>query len=235
MTASAKNRCAKAKASRLDRRRETLQARRLEADVASKKLAKYAEALESNSTLVSRLEADVAITRDRLAVVKKSLKDALKQRDKIRDGRKKIRRHAAKAAQRATNAERKYDQAMLADMLEREKQQDLSRHGGAAPPTSTKPTTPATTTSATRAAAVREAPSSTVSKPTVSKPLAVEPVVRESVESPLDRASGALAPPMPATATPVAATATRAPRRASTTTSRRTSTRSNDQPGRTRG
>jgi chromosome segregation ATPase len=119
MTASTRNRSAEADASRLDRRREKLQARQLEADVASQTLSKYAEALESNSTRVSQLEADVATTRDRLAVLKKSLKNARKERDKLRNGRKKIRQNSAKAQQRATNAERKYDRAMLADMLER--------------------------------------------------------------------------------------------------------------------
>src|SRR5581483_5229063 len=136
MTASPNARPSDNDAAQLDRRREKLQSRKAEAELASRKLSKYAEALESNSARVGQLEADIATTRDRLAVLKKSLKNARKERDKLREGRKKIRQNAAKAAQRAADAERKYDRSMLADMLAREKQQDLSRHAASAAPAS---------------------------------------------------------------------------------------------------
>jgi predicted RNase H-like nuclease (RuvC/YqgF family) len=214
MTASLKTRSPEADASRLDRRREKLQARRVEADLTSQKLSRYAEALESNSTRVSQLEADVAMTRDRLAVLKKSLKNVRKERDKLRNGRKKIRQNAAKAAQRATNAERKYDRSMLADILAREKQHDLSRHAAPA-------TTPTPVKAPPARTATVKAPAATAAKP---------------AESPLHEAPSALgAPPAATPARRQAGAQPRAARRASTTASRTASGRSGGGTRNTRG
>jgi hypothetical protein len=100
-----------------------------------------------------------------VAGLKKSIKASGKQREKLRKSRKQARQRAMKAQQHATDAERRYDRIMLAEIVEREKRQDLSQHasqgapsqalaavsssgdaGVGAPPAASTPTLPAAAT-----------------------------------------------------------------------------------------
>jgi hypothetical protein len=65
--------------------------------------------------------------------LKAALKAAAKERDKVRGARKDARKAAAKANQRAAKAEARYDDAVLAGMLRREKNSDLSAHSSVGP------------------------------------------------------------------------------------------------------
>jgi hypothetical protein len=93
--------------------------------------------LESNAGARAGHEADLQAALDRVAGLKKSIKAAAKEHDRLRSARKAARRTAATARHRAEQAEARYDSAVLADLLRREKAQDLSAHrdtpaGGAA-------------------------------------------------------------------------------------------------------
>lgn len=84
--------------------------------------------LASNAGQRRNDEAGVRDARDHVAALKTTIKATKKERDKLRAARKDARRNAAKAAQRAATAEAKYDRAVLADMVRREKVTDLSTH-----------------------------------------------------------------------------------------------------------
>ena len=67
-----------------------------------------------------------------MAALKKAIKATGKQKDQLESARKDARRAAAQAQQRAAAAEAKYDRAVLAEIVRREKDHDLSLHSPAA-------------------------------------------------------------------------------------------------------
>jgi chromosome segregation ATPase len=77
-----------------------------------------------------RQQADVELgeARERLTELKKRVKAADKQCVALREARKQARRAAAQARERLASSERKYEKALLADRVEREKQADLAAH-----------------------------------------------------------------------------------------------------------
>ncbi len=111
----------------MDRRRDTLLATRATQTASDAEVARLDTELDANANRVSQMEGELANARDRVAALKKSIKAARKYRVKLRAGRKRARQNTAKAQQRAAEAERRYDKAMLADMLAREKQQHLAQ------------------------------------------------------------------------------------------------------------
>jgi len=115
-------------ARRLERRRDKLRAARATADSAAVQVTRLDAELTATASRIGELEAELAAARDNVAVVKRSIKAVEKQRANLRAERKQARRDQAAARQKADDAERRYDRAMLADMVRREKQQDLSRH-----------------------------------------------------------------------------------------------------------
>lgn len=112
----------------LDRRRDKRQLAMTTKDAALADVASLDEQLTTNAGALTGYEADLQATLDRVATVKKTIKATTKDRDRLRTERKKAGKVAAKAEQRATAAEAKYDRAVLADMLRREKDNDLSAH-----------------------------------------------------------------------------------------------------------
>jgi septal ring factor EnvC (AmiA/AmiB activator) len=119
---------AKLSPSRLDGRRDKLRNARASAAAAGARVAKLDGELTANANQNGKLEAELMAARDLVAALKKSIKSSRRRKAKLRERRKDAREVSAKTQQRATSAERRYDRAMLADMVEREKQHDLAQH-----------------------------------------------------------------------------------------------------------
>jgi hypothetical protein len=120
----------------LDRRRQKMQATRTAAQDAGAAVDELDTRLDTNSSETREHEAALHTALDRVAALKKAIKAAGKQNSRLASSRKDARRAAARAQQRAAGAEARYDRAVLADMLRREKDRDLSVHGA-------QPTAPA--------------------------------------------------------------------------------------------
>ena len=112
----------------LRRRRKRLQAAQGDAAATAAAVVALDSELESNAGQRRNYKAGLRDARAHVAALKTTIKATEKERAKLRAARKDARRGAAKAAQRATVAEAKYDRAVLADMVLREKIIDLSAH-----------------------------------------------------------------------------------------------------------
>lgn len=117
-----------AEASALGRRRERLQAARSTASAAASVVTGLDSMLVANAGQRRHHEAGLQAARDHVAALKVTINATAKQHDKLRSARKDAGRAAVSAAQRAVIAERKYDRAVLADMVRREKDTDLRAH-----------------------------------------------------------------------------------------------------------
>ena len=98
--------------------------------------------LGRNAAQSSSDETALRSAMDEIKRLKKALKDGEKQRRKLLTARKRAADAAAKAEERARKAEAKYDRAVLADMIQRTKEQDRRAASAKAPENgSTAPTT----------------------------------------------------------------------------------------------
>jgi hypothetical protein len=114
--------------SALGRRREKLHVTRTAAELATRRVAELDKQLDTNSAAQRENEAALQRALDRVATLKKSIKASRRGSGKLHTARRDARRVAARAQQRAATAEAKYDRAVLAEMVRREKDDDLSRH-----------------------------------------------------------------------------------------------------------
>ncbi|WP_028937395.1 hypothetical protein [Pseudonocardia spinosispora] len=130
---SRKTKSGKNAASTLDRRRETLLARTSAADESATKLSTLEEELRATSQRKRDDEASLSEALIRIAELKKAIKSAEKRRTKLRSARKDARQDHTEARRRAEVAEAKYDRAVLADLLRREKDRDLAAHAARQP------------------------------------------------------------------------------------------------------
>lgn len=130
---SRKSKSPKNAAEALDRRRETLLARTSVADESAAKLTTLDEELRATSRRRRDDEVSLSAALIRIAELKKSIKSAGKRRTKLRSARKDARQVHTKARKRAEVAEAKYDHAVLADLLRREKDRDLAAHAAQRP------------------------------------------------------------------------------------------------------
>lgn len=185
--------------SRLDRRREKLQSTTAAADAADAAVAKIDRRLDAAAGKRRDQEAALQATLDRVAELKKAVKSSVRESGKVRTSRKGALQAAVKARQRAATAETKYDRAVLADMLRREKEQDLSAHSPTAtdhsgdaratgngrrssePALSTRPSTSAGTARATPASA--QTARATAARTTASRAHAASPTDTPHVDS----------------------------------------------------
>lgn len=119
----------------LDKRRAKLHAARSADDAAAARVVQVDGSLAANAALTREHDASLQTLRDRLADLEKAIKADRKKDTTLRTERDRARRTRAKTQQAAAAAEAKYDQAVLADMLRREKEHDLSAHpeSGSAP------------------------------------------------------------------------------------------------------
>lgn len=114
----------------LDRRRNKLRVAEAAAAGAVSDLRRLDEQLASNDDQHRQQEASLQAALDRVVWLKKAIKASVKKAGKLRAAREDVGKRAAEAQQRVTAAEAKYDRAVLADMVRREKDNDLAAHAG---------------------------------------------------------------------------------------------------------
>ncbi|MET0189093.1 MAG: hypothetical protein ABW212_08860 [Pseudonocardia sediminis] len=119
--------------SALDKRRAKLQSARLADEQAAAAVAELDGQLRDNTESNRQNDASLTILRDRVAELEKTLKADAKKGAKLRKARDRAREVRAEAQQRAVTAEAKYERAVLADLVRREKDNDLSAHPGTHP------------------------------------------------------------------------------------------------------
>jgi chromosome segregation ATPase len=131
----------RAEAAKLTRRRAKMQVARSTAAAASAKLTDLEGRLESLTRLRRQQKAALREAKSQQSVLERAVKASTRQRGSLRESRKGARKAAAKAQRRAHEVEARYDRAVLADMVHREKQTDLSTHAtsGAVARPSTRP------------------------------------------------------------------------------------------------
>lgn len=112
----------------LDQRRDKLQKARATAESASAEVEDLDRRLETNAAVRKAGETDLRRAMDRVAAAKKADKAHAKDDDKLRTARKDAGQVADHAQHKAETAEAKYDRAVLADLVRREKDHDLSAH-----------------------------------------------------------------------------------------------------------
>ena len=119
---------AAAEATALDRRRAKLQHTQAAATAAASTVARLDAQLDVEATHRAGFQTDLDATLDRGALLKKAIKASTKHHDQLATARERARAAVAKAHQRAAEAEAKYDRAVLAEMLRKEKDNDLAAH-----------------------------------------------------------------------------------------------------------
>ena len=112
----------------LDRRRNKLWVAEAAAAGAVSDLRRLDEELASNNDQHREQEASLQAALDRVVWLKKAIKASVKKAGKLRAAREDVGKRAAEAQQRVTAAETKYDRAVLAEMVRREKDNDLDAH-----------------------------------------------------------------------------------------------------------
>jgi chromosome segregation ATPase len=100
---------------------------------AHKRLSQLDGELGRNAAQSSSDETALRSAMDEIKRLKKALKDAAKQRRKLLTARKRAADAAAKAEDKARKAEAKYDRAVLADMIQRTKENDRRTASAKAP------------------------------------------------------------------------------------------------------
>jgi hypothetical protein len=94
---------------------------------------------------VQNQEHETALRRasDEVRRLKKALKASTNKNQQLTASRKKVAASVAKARQKADAAEDKYDKAVLADMVRKERNRDLAAHDGSATRTASSSAEPA--------------------------------------------------------------------------------------------
>lgn len=119
--------------SKLDRRRATLLSR---TEAAARSRAQLdAVVVELTSVTVAQRDDEASLTAalERIAELKKSIKVAKKRRTKLRAARTDARNEHAAAGTRVEAADARYNRAVLADLVRREKARDLAAHAAKQP------------------------------------------------------------------------------------------------------
>ncbi len=112
----------------LDRRRAKAQAAKEAADAAKQRVSALDDRLVANGTQAQEHETALRQARDEVARQKKAIRASAKLREQLQRARKNAEASAAKARRKAHAAEDKYDKAVLAEMVRREKDQDRAGH-----------------------------------------------------------------------------------------------------------
>jgi chromosome segregation ATPase len=111
-------------ASPLERSRARSSEARSTLEAARKRLSGLDGELARNASQSSTDETALRSAMDEIKRLKKALKEGEKQRRKLLTARKRAADATAKAEEKARKAEAKYDRAVLADMIQRTKEQD---------------------------------------------------------------------------------------------------------------
>jgi chromosome segregation ATPase len=114
--------------SKLDRRREKAQSAKARADAAQQRVSALDGRLAAHAAQTQEHEAALRRAGDEVSRRKKALKASAKQARQLGVARKKAEASAAKARRQTDVAEDRYDKAVLAEMVRRERIRDLAAH-----------------------------------------------------------------------------------------------------------
>ena len=128
--------------STLDRRREKAKAAKATADAARQRLSEIDDGLAANTAQTQEQETALRRASDEVSRLKKALKASAKKNQQLTASRKKVAASVAKTQQKAYAAEAKYDKAVLADMVRKERNRDLAAHEGASARTASSSANP---------------------------------------------------------------------------------------------
>ena len=119
---------AKKSSAALERRRITLRNRQQAAEKATVKSRSLDARLEAIAAVRAEYASRLRAAQEEVTAMKKAIKASAKQRDELSSRRKNARRDEVTAHQRIASAETKYERAVLADLVQREKIRDLATH-----------------------------------------------------------------------------------------------------------
>jgi len=117
----------------LERSRAKSSHARSDLDTARTRLSELDGQLGRNAAQTGTDETALRAAMDEIKRLKKALKDGEKQRRKLLTARKRAADAAEKAEERVRKAEAKYDRAVLADLIQRQKEQDRGTASAKAP------------------------------------------------------------------------------------------------------
>jgi chromosome segregation ATPase len=151
----------------LDKRRAKYLATVDAATAAEAALAGVDAELEANAARRAAGKAELEAAIARAAELEKELKALAKKRATLREDRADAKRGVKKSRVRVKLAEKKFDKALLVDMLHKAKAAALSSTDGAAPVRRSRPATPAKAsgTAPRRAAAARRTTAANTTTP----------------------------------------------------------------------
>jgi chromosome segregation ATPase len=127
----------------LDKRRAKYLATVEAATAAEATLAGVHGELEANAAQRAAAKAELEAALTRAAELEKELKSLAKRRNTLRDDRTDAKRDVKKSRVRVKLAEKKFDRALLVDMLHKAKAAALSSTNDAAPVRRSRPASPA--------------------------------------------------------------------------------------------
>ena len=139
--------------STLDRRREKAKAAKATADAAQQRLSGLDDGLAANAAQTQEHETALRRASDEVGQLKKALKASAKKNQQLTASRKKVAASVAKTQQKAYAAEGKYNKALLADMVRKERNRDLAAHDGASARTASSSANPTVGSSPERSVA----------------------------------------------------------------------------------
>ena len=119
------------KTSQLERARGKSTKARQTLDQARRKVDEIDGQLGRNAARTSQDEAVLRAAEAQVKQLKRALKDASKERQRLLTDRKRATGAVDKAQDKVRSTEAKYDRAVLADLIERQKQQDRAGAGSA--------------------------------------------------------------------------------------------------------
>ena len=118
------------KTSQLERARAKSTKAREALDQARRKVDEIDGQLGRNAARASQDEAVLRAAETQVKQLKRTLKDASKERQRLLADRKRATNAVDKAQNKVRSSEAKYDRAVLADLIQRRKQQDREAAGG---------------------------------------------------------------------------------------------------------
>ena len=138
--------------SKVDRRREAVRAARSTVDDAGRRLSRIDDQLAADSAQTQEHETALRRAGDEVRHRKKALKAAARKAGQLAGERRRATAAAAEAQQRARTAEEKFDRAVLADLVRRERDRDLAAHPGSGTDDEAAPSSTAADTAARKTA-----------------------------------------------------------------------------------
>ena len=143
----------KQKGSELDVRRGRAQAAKAAAEAARSRLEQVDDQLNATAAEVREHETALRRASDEVQRRKEAVKAGGRRQKQLTAVRGKVASAVAKAQQKARAAEQKYDKAVLADLVRRERDRDLAAHSDSPATPQTSPAKPQESAKPQRSAA----------------------------------------------------------------------------------